>query len=167
MEISHPYEETPPPLPKCFFKFEANKLKELSEAVDAYSEAVDRFGVFEMDNPPIAKRIASSPESFEKQVKYKTGYEVFVVVLEYVSEEAFLGFAGIEPYFESQSQEETAELIELYFPEGAVDELPMELQRGLYADTEEDEEEYDFEEYEEEDENYEGIDGGPLFDPLF
>ncbi|XP_046622709.1 uncharacterized protein LOC124306261 [Neodiprion virginianus] len=68
MESYHPYEETPPPLPKCFFKYKSQRIKELAEALSNHAEAVERFGVFEMDNPPMAKRIASSLESFEKKV---------------------------------------------------------------------------------------------------
>lgn len=97
-------------------------------------------------------------------MKYKTGNEVFVVVLNYLNEETFLGFAGIEPYFESQSPDETLELINLYFPEGAVDEMPDEV-IDLFPETYE-EEEYDYgeEEYEDEDENEEDLDENVLFD---
>lgn len=68
MEASHVYEEEPPPLPKCFFKYRSNRLKELSEAVINFTEAIERFGVFEVDNPPAARRIASSLDDFEKKV---------------------------------------------------------------------------------------------------
>ncbi|XP_046745282.1 uncharacterized protein LOC124410720 [Diprion similis] len=164
MESSHPYEEIPPPLPKCFFKYKSHRIKELSEALSSYAEALERFGVFETDNPPTAKRIASSLESFEKKVKYPTGYEVFVVVVNYVNEETFLGFAGIEPYFESQSEEETLELIDLYFPESAVDELPIELDRSLLDVNEEEEYEDEDEEEEEDDAGY--VDDRDLFDSI-
>lgn len=79
---------------------------------------------------------------FNFKVKNKTGKEIFVVVLNYVNEETFLGFAGIEPYFESENDEETCELTNLYFPEGAVDELPIEL-ADIFVSINDQEEEYE------------------------
>lgn len=54
-------------------------------------------------------------------MKHKTGYEVFVVVIQRVSEDAFYSFAGIEPYFATEVDEEASEIIKVYFPPDAVD----------------------------------------------
>lgn len=54
-------------------------------------------------------------------MKHKTGYEVFVVVIQRISEDAFYSFAGIEPYFATEDDQEAGEIINTYFPPDAVD----------------------------------------------
>lgn len=68
MELVHPYEEPVPPPPFCAFKFYYAKFPILSETCALFPDAVEYFGAFEFDAPPIARRIASSPEDFERKV---------------------------------------------------------------------------------------------------
>ncbi|XP_018303709.1 uncharacterized protein [Mycetomoellerius zeteki] len=152
MKKAHPYEEPAVPPPLCVFKFDASKFSIVRDAYELNRDAIEHFGVFEFDRPPYAKRLASSPEDFEK-VKYKTGVEVFVVIIRRINEEAFLAFAGIEPFFVTEVDEEAQELITEYFPEGVEDVVPLapEEQEALYED--ESEEEKKEEGYEEEEEN--------------
>lgn len=86
-------------------------------------------------------------------MKYKTGVEVFVVIIRRINEESFLAFAGIEPFFVTEVDEEAQEMITEYFPEG-VEDVPLALdeQEALYEADEEEEEEEKEEEYEEEEE---------------
>lgn len=68
MELVHPYEEPVPPPPFCAFKFYYSKFPILSETCALFPDAIEYFGAFEFDAPPIARRIASSPEDFERKV---------------------------------------------------------------------------------------------------
>jgi hypothetical protein len=68
LEKTHPYEEPPPPVPLCAFKFEAPQFEVLRDAYEVYYDCIERFGVFEFDQPPYARRVASSPEDFEEKV---------------------------------------------------------------------------------------------------
>lgn len=68
MEKVHPYEEPVPPLPLCAFKFEASKFGVVRDMYDKYCDVIERFGVFEFDQPPHARRLVSSPEDFENKV---------------------------------------------------------------------------------------------------
>ncbi|XP_012541620.3 uncharacterized protein LOC105839684 [Monomorium pharaonis] len=151
MEKAHRYEEPAVPLPLCAFKFDASKFNVMRDAYELNHEAIEHFGAFEFDRPPHARRLASSPEDFEK-VKYKTGVEVFVVIIRRINEDAFLAFAGIEPFFVTEVDEEAQEMITKYFPKGAVDvtALVSDEQEALYEDEAREEEEE--EDYEEEDE---------------
>lgn len=76
-----------------------------------------------------------------------------MVIIRRINEEAFLAFAGIEPFFVTEVDEEAQELITEYFPEGVEDVVPLapEEQEALYED--ESEEEKKEEGYEEEEEN--------------
>ncbi|KAL0102224.1 hypothetical protein PUN28_018634 [Cardiocondyla obscurior] len=154
MEKNHPYEEPIVPLPLCAFKFDTLKFSIVQEAYELNRDAVEYFGVFEFDRPPNARLLASSPEDFEK-VKYKTGIEVFVVIIRRISEEAFLAFAGIEPYFVTENDEEAKTMITEYFPEGVKDMIQLlhdeeEIFYGEEETSEEEEEEVEEEEGEEE-----------------
>lgn len=93
------------------------------------------------------KRLAANENRLRK-VTYKTDAEVFVVIVRRVSEEAFLAFAGIEPYFLTEVDEEAREMTTEYFPEGAEDVIPL-------APHDEEEALYEEEDYEEEGEELE------------
>ncbi|XP_029160788.1 uncharacterized protein LOC114932651 [Nylanderia fulva] len=155
LEKTHPYEEPTPSLPLCAFKFEASKFGVVRDAYEMYRDAIEHFGVFEFDRPPYTRRLASSPEDFENKVKYKTGVEVFVVIIRRIKEEAFLAFASIEPFFVTAVDEEAQGMLTEYFPEGAEDVILLEPDEALYEDEEEEEEEEeeDYEEVEEEEFN--------------
>ncbi|XP_028522261.1 uncharacterized protein LOC107997291 [Apis cerana] len=146
MELVHPYEEPVPPPPFCAFKFYYSKFPILSETCALFPDAIEYFGAFEFDAPPIARRIASTPEDFERKAKYQTGNEIFVIILRRVSEDAFLSFASIEPYFITEDHEKAEAMIDEYFPEGAEDAI-----LELYLEEEEEEEEEYYEEEEEHD----------------
>jgi hypothetical protein len=90
-------------------------------------------------------------ENYLRKVKYKTGGEVFVVIIRRINEEAFLAFAGNEPLFVTEVDEEAQEMITEYFPEGAEDmpTLASAEQEAFYEDEEEEEENYGEEEFEE------------------
>lgn len=83
-------------------------------------------------------------------MKYKTGSEVFVMIIRRINEEVFLAFVSIEPFFVTEVDEEAQGMLTEYFPEGAEDVILLALdeQEALY----EDEEEEDYEEEEEEEE---------------
>lgn len=68
VEKAHPYVEPAAPLPLCAFKFEASKFGAVRDACELHSNAVEYFGAFEFDRPPHARRLASSPDDFEKKV---------------------------------------------------------------------------------------------------
>lgn len=87
-------------------------------------------------------------------MKYKTGLEIFVVILRRTKEEAFLAFAAIEPFFVTENNEEAERMITEYFPEGAEDVIPLapDEQEAFYEDEEEKKEEEYEEEYEDEEE---------------
>ncbi|KAL6258706.1 hypothetical protein P5V15_010656 [Pogonomyrmex californicus] len=138
MEKAHPYEEPVVPPPLCAFKFETSKFGVVRDAYELNRDAIEYFGVFEFDRPPYARRLTSSPEDYEK-MKYKTGVEVFVVIIRRVNEEVFLAFAGIEPFFVTEVDEEAQEMIMEYFPEGAEDVIPLvsDEQEVLYEKEEE------------------------------
>ncbi|XP_071644393.1 uncharacterized protein [Temnothorax longispinosus] len=151
MEKTHPYEEPAVPPPLCAFKFDASKFSIVRDAYELNRDAIEYFGAFEFDRPSYARRLASSPEDFEK-VKYKTGVEVFVVIIRRINEEAFLAFAGIEPFFVTEVDEETQGMITEYFPEGVEDVILLapDEQEAFYEDEDEEEEEEEEEYYEEE-----------------
>lgn len=69
-----------------------------------------------------------------------------MIILRRVTEDAFLSFASIEPYFITEDHERAEAMIDEYFPEGAEDAI-----LELYLDEEEEEEEeyYEEEEHEE------------------
>ncbi|XP_072747002.1 uncharacterized protein [Anoplolepis gracilipes] len=152
MEKAHPYEEPKPPLPLCAFKFKASKFDILRDAYQMYRDAIEHFGAFEFDQPPYARRLASSPEDFENKVKYKTGDEVFIVIIRKINEETFLAFVSIEPFFVTEVDEEAQEMLTEYFPKGAEDVILLtpEEEETLYEDEEEEEQDYEDEEEEEE-----------------
>ena len=54
-------------------------------------------------------------------MEYKTGVEIFVVIIRRINEGAFLAFAGIEPFFVTEVDEEAEGLITTYFPEEVED----------------------------------------------
>ncbi|KAG5346189.1 TXND6 protein, partial [Acromyrmex charruanus] len=137
MEKAHPYVEPTVPPSLCAFKFEASKFNIVRDAYELNCDAIKHFGVFEFDRP-YARRLASSPQDFEK-VKYKTGVEIFVVIIRRINEETFLAFAGIEPFFVTEVDEEVQEVITAYFSEGVEDVTPEE-QKALYEDEGEEEE---------------------------
>lgn len=83
-------------------------------------------------------------------MKYKTGVEVFVVIIRRINEEAFLAFAGIEPFFVTEIDEEAQGMITEYFPEGVEDVIALDEQETFYEDEEEEEEVEEEEEKEEE-----------------
>lgn len=89
-------------------------------------------------------------QNYLRKVKYKTGVEVFIVIIRRINEEVFLAFAGIEPFFVTEINEEAQEMITEYFPEGTEDMISPDEQEALYEDEEEEEEEE--EDYEEEEE---------------
>lgn len=69
-----------------------------------------------------------------------------MIILRRVSEDAFLSFASIEPYFITEDHEKAEAMIDEYFPEGAEDAI-----LELYLEEEEEEEEEYYEEEEEHD----------------
>ncbi|XP_053986999.1 uncharacterized protein LOC128880691 [Hylaeus volcanicus] len=154
MDMVHPYEEPVPPPPYCAFKFHYSRFDDVRDACALFPDAVEYFGVFEFDKPLLARRIVSCPEDFEKKVRYKTGGEIFVVIIRRINEDAFLSFASIHPYFVTEDDEEAQAMIEEYFPEGAEDAIF----EGLYDDQEDygEEEAEDEGEEEEEEEEEEG-----------
>lgn len=77
------------------------------------------------------------------KAKYQTGNEIFVIILRRVSEDAFLSFASIEPYFVTEDHEKAEAMIDEYFPEGAEDAI---LELYLEDEMEEEEEYYEEEE---------------------
>ncbi|XP_076626727.1 uncharacterized protein LOC143344499 [Colletes latitarsis] len=152
MEMVHPYEEPVPPPPYCAFKYYYSKFADVRDACAQFPDAIEYFGAFEFDKPPFARRIVSCPEDFEKKVRYKTGGEIFVVILRRISEEVFLTFASIQPYFVTEIDEEAQAMIEEYFPEDAEDTF-LELlddYRDYGVEAEEEEEGEEEEEEEEE-----------------
>lgn len=102
-------------------------------------------------------------KNYLRKVKYKTGDEVFIVIIRKVSEEAFLSFVSIGPFFVTEVDEEAQRMLTEYFPEGAEDVILLapDEEEALYEDEEE-EEEYE-EEEEEEDEEFEGNDVYPFY----
>ncbi|XP_067213347.1 uncharacterized protein [Linepithema humile] len=146
LEKAYPYEEpvTPPSL--CAFKFEASKCNNVRDAYELHRNAIEYFGAFEFDRPPYARRLASKPLDFENKVKHKTGAEVFVVIIRRINEEAFLAFASIEPFFVSEADEKSQEMITEYFPEGIEDMISFapDEQAAFYEEEEEEEEEEDY-----------------------
>lgn len=94
-------------------------------------------------------------QNYLRKVKYKTGLEVFVVIIRRINEEAFLAFAGIEPFFVTEIDEKAQEMVTEYFPEGTEDVIPLspDEEEALHQDEEEEEEEE--ENYEEEEEELE------------
>ncbi|CAK9809989.1 Thioredoxin domain-containing protein 6 [Anthophora plagiata] len=145
MELVHPYEEPVPPPPYCAFKFHFSKFDVVRDAYAMFPDAIEYFGAFEFDKPPIARRIASTPEDFERKAKYQTGNEVFVVIIRRISEDAFLSFASIGPYFVQEDDEKSEAMIDEYFPEGAEDVILED-----FDESDEEEESYEEEEAEEE-----------------
>lgn len=84
-----------------------------------------------------------------RKVKYKTGTEVIVMIIQRINEETFLAFAGIEPFFVTEVDEEAQEIITEFFSERVEDTVPLTLdeQEAFYEDKEgEEEEEEKFEE---------------------
>ncbi|XP_017880586.1 uncharacterized protein LOC108625254 [Ceratina calcarata] len=160
MEVVHPYEEPVPPPPYCVFKFYYSKFPVVQETCTQFPDAVEYFGAFEYDKPPMARRMASSPEDFERKERFHTGNEVFVIIIRRVTEDAFLSFASIYPYFVTEDDEEAQAMIDEYFPEGAEDAI-----LDLFEDDDIDEEE-EFYEEEEEEEDDEGQDKEPE-EPFF
>lgn len=80
-------------------------------------------------------------------MKYKTGDEIFVLILRRINEEVFLAFAGIEPFFVTENDEEAKTMVVEYFPEGAQDAILFTLNEEEEFKVEE---EADYEEEEEE-----------------
>jgi hypothetical protein len=67
------------------------------------------------------------------------------VIVRRIHEDVFLTFASNQPYFVTEVNEEAEEMILQYFPEGAVDVIPLapgeEVLYDKYYDEEEEEEE--------------------------
>lgn len=78
MEKTHPYEEPVPPLPLCAFKFDASKFGVVRDTYEKYRDAIEHFGVFEFDQPPHARRLASSPEDFENKVLHLSVLSIII-----------------------------------------------------------------------------------------
>lgn len=68
MELVHPYEEPVAPPPLCAFKFNVSKFADAFNTYTVFPDDIEYFGVFEYDKPPIARRLASCPEDFERKV---------------------------------------------------------------------------------------------------
>lgn len=68
MEKMHPYEEPTPPDPYCAFKFSTSKFAAVHDTCALFPDAVEYFGVFEFDKPPLARRIASSYGDYHQKV---------------------------------------------------------------------------------------------------
>lgn len=68
-----------------------------------------------------------------------------MIILRRVTEDAFLSFASIEPYFITEDHERAEAMIDEYFPEGAEDAI---LELYLEEEEEEEEEYYEEEEHE-------------------
>lgn len=92
-----------------------------------------------------------------KKVRNKTDAEIFVVIIRRLNEEAFLTFAGNDPIFVTEDNDEAQQMLEKYFPPGAIDVLPE-----VPGEAEDYYEHYDEEEEEEEEE--EGDEEGQEFD---
>ncbi|KAK2581223.1 hypothetical protein KPH14_008021 [Odynerus spinipes] len=137
MAENHPYEVPKPPPPLCAFKYKVQKFEDLRNAFEAYTDAVEYFGAFPIDEPRLVKKIASSPEEFSRKVRKPTT-EVFVTVIRKINEEAFLAFAGIDPYFATEKEEEAQKIINEYFPEEMErDESKIQIEGGYYEEEEE------------------------------
>ncbi|XP_033322185.2 uncharacterized protein LOC117218141, partial [Megalopta genalis] len=151
MERVHPYEEPLPPVPYCAFKFHADKFAAVYDTCTQFPDAVKYFGAFEFDKPPYARRMASSPDDFQNKVRYKTGGEVFVVIVERISDDVFLSFASNEPYFVTEVDEDAQAMIDEYFPEG-VEDMPPDMFAMIQEEEDQDYEQEEEEEEEEEEE---------------
>ena len=92
-------------------------------------------------------------------MRFKTGDEIFVVILRKISTEAFLSFAGIEPYYVNEDNDQVLEIIGEYFPEGVEDVADVDIHLPE-EDEEQEEEEEDEEESEEEEEEEDQLDIG-------
>lgn len=84
------------------------------------------------------------------------------MIIRRISEEAFLAFASIGPFFVTEVDEEAQGMLTEYFPEGAEDVILLapDEQEALYEAEEEEEEDY---EEEEEDEEFEENDAYPFY----
>ncbi|XP_043677080.1 uncharacterized protein LOC122633351 [Vespula pensylvanica] len=136
MAENHPYEVAKPPAPFCAFKYHAKKLEDLKNSVESYSEAIVYFGAFLYDDPLLIRKIADNIEEFKRKVP-KVTTEVFIVVIRKINEEVFLGFAGINPYYATENEDEVKKVIAIYFSE----EKEV-IEDYYYAAEEEVEEEY-------------------------
>lgn len=84
-------------------------------------------------------------------MKYKTGAEVFVLIVRRINEETFLAFAGIQPSFVTEVDDAAHHMITEYFPEGAEDVILLapDEKEALYEEEEEGYEEEEGKEFEE------------------
>ena len=83
------------------------------------------------------------------KARFQTGAEIFVIIIRRISEDAFLSFASIEPYFITEDDEKAQAMIDEYFPEGAEDVSLEMLEEEEEVEEEEEEEEMHY--YEEDD----------------
>ncbi|KAL2718977.1 TXND6 protein [Vespula squamosa] len=116
MNENHHYELPKPPAPLCAFKYYAKKIDDLKNSVDNYSEAIVHLAAFLYDDPLLIRKIAENIDDFKKKVP-KATTEVFVVVIRKINEEIFLGFAGINPYYATEKEDEVEKVIAIYFSE--------------------------------------------------
>ncbi|KAI4486830.1 hypothetical protein M0804_006200 [Polistes exclamans] len=137
MAENHPYEVPKPPPSLCAFKYTAKKPDDLKNAFEQYSEAIEYFGAFSIDEPSLARKIANSPEEFTRKVK-KATIEIFIAVIRKINEEAFLAFAGINPYFATEDENQVRKVIADYFPEEM--DSPEKLPTDYYEEEEGEEE---------------------------
>lgn len=79
------------------------------------------------------------------------------MIIRRINEEAFLAFAGVEPFFVTEVDEEAQGMVTNYFPEGVEDVVPLapDEQETLYEDEEKEEEKEKEGQEEEEEEDYE------------
>lgn len=74
------------------------------------------------------------------------------MIIRRINEEAFLAFAGVEPFFVTEIDEKAQRMIEEYFPEGVEDVIALDEQKAFYEDKGEEEEVEEEEEEEEKEE---------------
>ncbi|XP_035739476.1 uncharacterized protein LOC118449229 [Vespa mandarinia] len=132
MAENHYYEIPKPPPPLCAFKYYAKKTDDLKISVESYPEAIEYFGAFLLDEPILTRKIADSIDEFKKKVPKPT-LEIFVAVIKKINEEIFLGFAGINPYFATEDEDEVKKVIANYFSETTTEDYYYEIEE----DTEE------------------------------
>ncbi|KAK0080652.1 hypothetical protein PV325_013576 [Microctonus aethiopoides] len=114
MNKSHPYTAPERPLPLIVFKFNLSKLPWFAENYHEFHEAIQHFGVFEFDDPR-AKRLAKNPQEYIDKVKNQSGNEIIIIILQKMNENIFLTFAGNDPTFIEENEDEVIGIIDKYF----------------------------------------------------
>ncbi|XP_011307360.1 uncharacterized protein [Fopius arisanus] len=149
LEKSHPYEEPVKLAPLCAFKFDSSQTKIVLDCYNDFLEAIEKFGVFEF-NDWRARRLASIPEDFIDKIQTKTGDEIFLFVIRRLKDETFLSFAGSNPLEIEEDESKVNEILDLFFPEGALEYNPdlvhVEESHDEFFDAIEEAEDYDDEE---------------------